>query len=84
MATQSKAVDLHRDISIDESLGHWGRFAAAALSRSLCVDAQTAVSASVQIARMDGRWFNDAQRAARLLAYETRSSEDRDRESVKT
>jgi hypothetical protein len=62
--------DLHRDISIDGSLGHWGRFAAAALSRSVCVDAQTAVSASVQIDHTGGPWFNDGQRAAQLLGHE--------------
>ena len=39
----------------------------AVLSPSLCVAAQTAMSASVQNALMGGRWFNDAQRAAQLL-----------------
>ena len=68
-----------------KGLAHLGRFAAAALSCCLCVDAQTGVSASVEIALVeDGRWFNDAQRAAQLPAYETQSGEDHDRKSVKT
>jgi hypothetical protein len=43
---------------------------AVAPSRSLCVDAQTAVSASVQISPMGNRWFNDTRCAAQLLGHE--------------
>jgi hypothetical protein len=43
---------------------------------SLCADAQTAVLASVQITRMGGRWFNNAQRAAQLPGHAARSGED--------
>ena len=53
---------------LDGSLGRWGLIAAAALARSLCVDAQTAKSASVPLIHMIGCWFEVQPKIARSVS----------------
>jgi len=51
---------------LDGSLGRWGLIAAAALARCLCVDAQTAKEASVQLIHMIGCWFEVQPKIAQI------------------